>query len=92
MRPLVLLLLLLATSAQARDLAVRHQFRKTHPCPVTQKVSGACPGYQVDHVKPLCLGGLDDVENMQWLSVEEHRKKTREDVAVCRLARRAGLG
>lgn len=92
MRLLAVLLLLCASLAQARDLAVRHEFRKLHPCPATGLTTGPCRNFEVDHIKALCLGGLDDVENMQWLTVAEHRRKTREDVAACRLARRAGLG
>ena len=36
-----------------------------------------CPkGYGVDHVIPLHQGGTDECENMQLLTVEEHRRKT----------------
>lgn len=42
-------------------------FRKIHPCPSTGKTTGACPGWQVDHVIPLASCGCDIVENMQYL-------------------------
>jgi hypothetical protein len=58
-----------------RDPAQRHAFMKTHPCPSTGKTSGACPGYQVDHRTALACGGADSPENMQWLSVAEHKAK-----------------
>lgn len=33
-------------------------------------------GYQIDHIKPLSQGGTDCPENMQLLSIAEHRRKT----------------
>jgi 5-methylcytosine-specific restriction endonuclease McrA len=32
-------------------------------------------GYEVRHIIPLGEGGTDEIENMQLLTVEEHRKK-----------------
>jgi hypothetical protein len=46
--------------------AARDAFMHSHPCPSTGKKSGACPGYVLDHVKPLKQGGADDPSNMQW--------------------------
>lgn len=63
-------------------------FKRQNPCPSTQGRRGACPGYQVDHVMPLCAGGADKTENMQWLSVVDHRAKTRQDLRVCRYLRK----
>jgi hypothetical protein len=34
------------------------------------------PGHEVDHIVPLSKGGADEPENMQWLTVEEHARKT----------------
>jgi len=45
-------------------------FRLAHPCPVTFKTTGACPGWSIDHVIPLASGGCDILENMQWLPNE----------------------
>lgn len=59
-------------------------FKRQNPCPATGKRSGACPGHQVDHANPLCAGGADHRDNMQWLTIEEHRMKTRSDVRMCR--------
>jgi len=53
-------------------------FRRSHPCPSTGKTRGACPGYEVDHVRPLACGGPDDPSNMQWLTKEENRAKGSE--------------
>lgn len=36
-----------------------------------------CPqGYEIDHIIPLSQGGTDCPDNMQLLTVAEHRKKT----------------
>ncbi len=62
-------------------------FKRVTPCPATGKTELRCPGYQVDHANPLCAGGADHRDNMQWLTTEEHRMKTRSDVRMCRLSR-----
>ena len=31
-------------------------------------LSIACAGYQVDHANPLCAGGTDTRDSMQWLA------------------------
>ncbi len=49
-----------------RNPEAKRAFQKSHPCPSTGKHSGACPGYVVDHVKPLKRGGADSPANMQW--------------------------
>jgi hypothetical protein len=67
-----------------RDPAQRAEFMKSHPCPATGRSVGACPGHQVDHVLALCAGGADTAANMQWLSTELHKIKTRSDAAACR--------
>lgn len=54
-----------------------YRFRKGELCPVTRNITGACSGYQVDHIEPLCAGGAD------------HRAKTRADVRRCRLLRQS---
>lgn len=60
------------------------EFRASHECPATGRKRGPCRGYQVDHVIPLCAGGPDEPRNMQWLSVESHKLKTKNDVKFCR--------
>jgi hypothetical protein len=67
-----------------RSSAVRTEFIKANPCPATGKSRGACPGWQVDHRIALVCGGPDTVENLQWLTVAEHREKTRAEVKLCR--------
>lgn len=41
-------------------------------------------GYEVDHIIPLCAGGPDTPENMQLLTIEAHREKTKNDLRLCR--------
>lgn len=84
----VLLQALPASAAPPRSSAERAAFVRTSPCPATNLRRGACPGYQVDHTTPLCLGGLDARSNMAWLSVEDHRFKTFIDLRECRKFRK----
>jgi len=93
MRLLPMLLLVATCSAISAGLP-RSQtevraFRDQNPCPSTGCSRGACPGWQVDHIPPLCAGGEDSRENMQWLSVDDHRWKTFVDLRECRKLRKA---
>lgn len=90
-------LLLFTGTADAknyRSSAVRDAFKWNRPCPSLEARirpgtaggrRGACPGYEIDHIVPLCAGGADSVWNLQWLSIELHRIKTRDDVRACRI-------
>lgn len=78
---------LAALTAQAgieRSPAAVAAFKRQHPCPVTGLALGACPGWQVDHIHALKCGGPDTPDNMQWLTVEAHKEKTRRDMRGCR--------
>lgn len=70
--------------AGPRSAAERLAFIRETPCPATGERRGACPGYEVDHLIALVCGGPDTRENMQWLTVADHREKTRHDVRYCR--------
>lgn len=35
-------------------------------------------GFVVDHIIPLYKGGKDIPENMQWLTIEQHKEKHRD--------------
>ena len=37
-------------------------------------------GYQIDHIIPLAEGGADDPANMQLLTIEQHRQKTKREM------------
>ena len=67
-----------------RDPAQGAAFMHEHPCPSTGKTKGRCPGYVVDHVKPLCAGGADHSSNMQWQTVAQAKKKDRLEREQCR--------
>ena len=82
-------LLLVACAAQQAPATKRSNttpraFQQAHPCPSTHQAKGTCPGWQRDHIKPLCAGGPDTIDNMQWLTIEQHRTKTKTDLAACR--------
>lgn len=92
-RALLCLVIALGVMAPAeariqRSAAEVLAFKRQNPCPSTELRRGACPGWQVDHVQPLCSGGPDTRANMQWLSVDDHRVKTRADLRVCRYLRK----
>jgi hypothetical protein len=66
-----------------RDPHQRALFVKQHPCPADGHTRGPCPGYVVDHVKPLCAGGRVCPSNMQWQTVKEAKLKDREERRMC---------
>jgi hypothetical protein len=84
----LILAICLALSASAlaapRSQAVKAEFRKLNTCPATGKKTGACPGWHVDHREALVCGGRDELANLQWLPVAEHREKTKVEVKLCR--------
>ena len=61
-------------SPERSRIAIR-EFRRVHPCPATGLAHGACPGWQIDHIRELCCGGADSPFNMRWLTVEQHRER-----------------
>jgi 5-methylcytosine-specific restriction endonuclease McrA len=79
-----ILIALLATDAFARDRAQRAAFFREHPCPSTGNTHGACPGWVVDHIVPLCAGGADDPSNMQWQELEASKEKDKDERHTCR--------
>src|SRR5450756_2981494 len=90
---LVLISSLVTAQAIARMLrnpAQRAAFLRHHPCPASGRTRGACPGYVVDHIEPLCADGPDNPGNMQWQTVQAvsythlRAHETRHEL-VCRL-------
>src|SRR6202140_4039933 len=67
-----------------RNEAARESFQRQHPCPQTGKHSGSCPGYVVDHVRPLACGGADSPSNMQWQTVADAKAKDKTERIGCR--------
>lgn len=60
-----------------RDPAARREFQRANPCPANGKRAGRCPGYVVDHIRPLKRGGPDLPSNMQWQTKEAAKAKDR---------------
>lgn len=67
----------------ARSATAVIEFKRQQPCPVTGKVRGACPGWVVDHIEPLCAGGPDEPANMQWQTSEDAKTKDKLEVRQC---------
>jgi hypothetical protein len=67
-----------------RSAKARAAFVRVNPCPATGKPRGACPGWVVDHVVPLCAGGVDAPANMQWQAREVSLVKDAEERRLCR--------
>lgn len=73
-----------SVSAGDRSQKAHAEFQRQQLCPSTGQRRGACPGYLVDHVIPLCAGGPDTPANMQWLTAYAAKVKDRAEVAQCR--------
>src|SRR5882724_10715202 len=58
-----------------RSATAKRQFEASHACPATGKTTGTCPGYVIDHVKPLACGGMDAPSNMSWQTVAAAKQK-----------------
>jgi len=71
------------TAARARDPEQRALFVQKHPCPTNGKTGGVCSGYVVNHVVPLCSGGMDRPSNMRWQPVAETQPGVREKHKLC---------
>ena len=51
-----------------RRAAVIAAYKKIHPCPSTGLYGpGACPGWALNHDKPLACGGRDAVSNLSYM-------------------------
>lgn len=84
---LLVSLTLAAAPAEARikrSAKAVAQFKHQSPCPSTGLPKGRCPGYIVDHVEPLCAGGLDAPINMQWQTVQEAKQKDKLERRICK--------
>jgi hypothetical protein len=86
---IILTAFLVISSAEARDPKEVDAFRKLNACPATQSTKGACPGWVVDHIIPLCAGGLDGPSNMQWQDHATSVEKDKTEWALCVWIRRA---
>ena len=85
---MLLLLMALALATQAafarpRSYPAKAEFKRQNPCPETGRSRGRCPGWEIDHVVPLKCNGDDLPDNMQWLTVADHKEKTRREARLC---------
>ena len=71
------------TSKTKRSASAKAAFKKANPCPATWKTSGSCPGYVVDHIRPLACGGADAPENMQWQTAAAAKEKDKWERNGC---------
>jgi hypothetical protein len=58
-----------------RSEGAKDAFKRQQPCPSTGRSRGACPGYVIDHVRPLATGGADAPSNMQWQTKADAKAK-----------------
>lgn len=86
---LALSLVATETEAAPRSRAAKAEFQRQHPCPTSGKPRGACPGFIIDHVLPLCAGGADAPSNMQWQTSADARMKDQREARECLALRRA---
>ena len=69
--------------AYLRSQSQKIEFAKIIACPSTKKHIPSCPGYVIDHIKPLCDGGPDKASNMQWQMLAASYKKDVIERRVC---------
>lgn len=60
------------------------QFQKLNPCPSNGNETGACSGYVKDHIRPLCAGGHDAVENLKWSELGYSKLRDKQEWQLCR--------
>jgi hypothetical protein len=65
-----------------RSAAAKRSFERQHPCPSTGRSSGRCPGYVVDHVRPLECGGADARATCSGRQWRQAKPRTRLRVSV----------
>lgn len=62
-----------------RSTASKDAFKRQQPCPSTGRSSGPCPGYVIDHAKPLECSGADAASNMQWQTIAAGKAKDKTE-------------
>lgn len=66
-----------------RSASAKGAFKKLHPCPATGRSRGRCPGYVIDHIKPLACGGPDAPVNMHWQTLADGKAKDKWERKAC---------
>lgn len=73
-----------AFAATNRSTKAINDFKRTHACPANGIASiKSCPGYVIDHIKPLACGGADNPSNMQWQTISESKTKDKWERKGC---------
>lgn len=78
----------LASAEEVRSHTALRHFAKANPCPANSQRITHCPGYVIDHVVPLCAGGKDAPENMQWQEYKESLLKDKTERELCAYMRK----
>lgn len=81
---LIALLIVAPLVADTRHASVARAFRQLTGYPMGRS------GMVVDHKIPLCAGGPDTVDNLQWQKVAESYNKDTYERALCRELARQG--
>jgi hypothetical protein len=82
----ILFCMCIAVSLEAKTLRSYNsikQFKLENPCPSNGRYKGRCPGYVIDHIKPLACGGLDTTKNMQWQTLQDGKAKDKWERQEC---------
>ena len=72
-----------AEAHETRQRWTKVRFARIHACPSTHLKKLPCPGYVIDHKKPLACGGRDSIRNMQWQTVAEGKAKDKWERKGC---------
>ena len=71
------------TKAKKNESWARYMAKKKNQTPLNADIPAMqqfyinCPtGYEVDHIMPISKGGLHSIENLQYLTISENRKKS----------------
>lgn len=76
-----------AQEQTARSGKTAYQFRKTHPCPSTGQIQKSCKGWVINHIVPLCYGGIDSVDNMEWEEKVSSYKRDVFERKICKMGK-----
>jgi len=63
-----------------RSATVKKHFKQQTICPTTGTYTQKCNGYVVDHIIPLKCRGKDAIENLQYQTIAEGKKKDRYEI------------
>ena len=80
---LVLALMFPAVALAKGSAAAQLDFKREQPCPSTGKITGPCPSYVIDYIKPLACGGAEAPYNLQWQTLAAGKAKRKRVRAGC---------